>query len=99
MQDLDKKTFIIAFIKGYMACKLKKFENNDGKYILKRVKNMQYSQIERVAELNAIKCLMNNREYNNENFTLGEILNALEKTDQEAQKVKDDLSKLPSWSS
>ena len=42
---------------------------------------------------------MYNRVINAENFSLGEILDALNKNDEEAKKIKEDLSKLPSWTS
>lgn len=95
----EKKIFIQAFIKGYVTSNMQRFEKQDGKYLVKRVRCVSMEKIEHLAVLNAIRCLMTTRPYNGQNFTLGEILDALDKNSQEAQKIKEDLNKLPSWTS
>ncbi len=99
MQKIDRVSFIVGFIRGYTESNLQRFEKNDGKYLLNKIKIVDYEKIKHLAELNAIRCLMYNRVINAENFSLGEILDALNKNDEEAKKIKEDLSKLPSWTS
>ncbi len=95
----EQKYFIIGFVKGYKSSNLQNFNRHDGKYLLTKIKNVNYEKIEYLAELNAIRSLMYNREYHGENFTLGEILDVLGKTNEEGVKIREDLTKLPSWTS
>lgn len=99
MKNIDRNSFVIGFIRGYTESNIQRFEKNDGKYILSKVKIVNYEKIKHLAELNAIRCLMHNRVYDDENFTLGEILDILGKNNEQAQQIKDNLAKLPSWTS
>lgn len=97
MSNLDRKSFIIAFVNGYMECNLERFGKRAGKQMLKRVRGLEYKNIETLSEIKAIHALLYNNVFDGENFTLGEVLDALNKTDQEAIKIREGLDKIPLW--
>lgn len=97
MSNLDRKTFIIAFIEGYAASSMHRFEAQEGKEMLKRAGLINHEKMQRLAEVNAIHCLLHDRKMEGENFTLGEVLDALNKTGEEADRITSALQNTARW--
>lgn len=97
MSDLDKRTFIIAFVRGFKECNSERFSKNSGKQMLQRVRGVNQNSIDNLSEIKAIYALLYDRVFDGENFNLGEILDALGKTEKEAEEIRDKLNRVSSW--